>query len=228
MKKQVAVALCLTWVAVCCLAGPAEAVRFRYENLGTLGGSQSYTGFSNKEAGINDAGQVVGFSFTAGGEKHAFVKSPGQAMVDLNLVLPSATNESRARSINNSGVVAGFFSDNSTGDHASVWVPSGGVYLWTSLGGDNSQALGLNDAGDVAGLGYVGLYCHAYVRPKGGSGVDLGIPSGYIESRATGINSSQTIVGYLTDSGGITTACFLDALRGRLDRSGALVRRGQQ
>jgi probable HAF family extracellular repeat protein len=208
MKRQ-AIMVCLgAWVAVLCLAGPSEAIKFRYENLGTLGGIGAYTGFSNKEAGINNAGQVVGFSFAAGGEKHAFVKSPGQAMVDLNLVLPAGTNESRARGINNSGNVAGFFSNNITGHHASVWVPSGAQYLWVSLGDNDSQCLGLNDADDVVGLGYVGQYRHAYVVPKGEAGVDLGVPSGYLESRATGINSAKNIVGYLSDSGGITTACF--------------------
>lgn len=211
MKKQVALVVGLAWITLCCLAGPSEAVRFRYENLGTLGGNGAYPGFSNKEAGINDAGQVVGFSFAAGGEKHAFVKSPGQAMVDLNLVLPPGTNESRARGINNSGNVAGFFHDDSTGDHASVWVPSAGGYLWASLGGDNSQCLGINATDDVVGLGYVGLYSHAYVKPKGENGVDLGIPSGYLESRATGINGAKTIVGYLTGATGYTACVWYPA-----------------
>lgn len=207
MKKQVAVALCLAWAAVCCLAESSEAIKFKYENLGTLGGSQAYPGFDVKEFGINNLGQVVGFSFNSGGEKHAFVRSPGQAMMDLNLILPPGTNESRARGINNAGIVAGFFHDIATGDHASAWAPLGNGYLWQTLGGDNSQACGLNDAGDVAGLGYVGSYSHAYVKPNGADGVDLGVPAGYVESRATGINSAKTIVGYLTDTEGITTAC---------------------
>ena len=149
MKKHVVMALGLAWVAVFCLAESSQAVRFRYENLGTLGGNQNYTGFSFKEAGINNAGQVVGHVFTEAGVKHAFVKSPGQDMVDLGLIIPGS-GESRARCINNSGVIGGFF--NITGDNACVWVPSGGEYLWTSLGGDNSQVFGINDT-TVVGLG---------------------------------------------------------------------------
>ena len=47
-------------------------------DIGTLGGSYSYAG------GINDSGQVVGNSFTAGGVDHAFITGPnGMGMRDL-------------------------------------------------------------------------------------------------------------------------------------------------
>ena len=68
MKKHVVMALGLAWVAVFCLAGSSEAVKFRYENLGTLGGNQTYTNFDFKEAGINNAGQVAGISLPTPGE----------------------------------------------------------------------------------------------------------------------------------------------------------------
>jgi len=48
-------------------------------NLDTLGGAESWA------AGINDSGQVVGSSETAGGKQHAFIAGPnGEGMVDLN------------------------------------------------------------------------------------------------------------------------------------------------
>ena len=47
-------------------------------DLGTLGGSNSHA------FGINDAGQVVGFSYTAAGSQHAFITGPnGVGMTDL-------------------------------------------------------------------------------------------------------------------------------------------------
>ena len=48
-------------------------------DLDTLGGAESWA------AGINDSGQVVGSSETAGGKQHAFIAGPnGEGMVDLN------------------------------------------------------------------------------------------------------------------------------------------------
>ena len=207
MKKHVVMALGLAWVAVFCLAGSSEAVKFRYEDLGTLGGNQNYTGFAVKEAGINHAGQVVGHAFTAGGVKHAFVKSPGQAIVDLGLIIPGS-DESRARCINRSGIIGGFYSNSSTGEHAVEWSQFMGMYQWAGLGGDNSEVCGINDAGTLVGLEYIGDFSHAYVKPQGGAGQDLGIPPGYIQSQATGINNANIIVGNLSDDGGILTACF--------------------
>ena len=47
-------------------------------DLGTLGGDSG-------AAGINDAGQVVGYFGTTGGDHHAFITGPdGSGMMDLN------------------------------------------------------------------------------------------------------------------------------------------------
>ena len=69
--------------------------------LGTLGG------FGNIAYGINDAGQVVGYSYTAGVE-HAFITGPnGVGMTDLNSLvsLPGGVLTD-ATEINNLGQVA--------------------------------------------------------------------------------------------------------------------------
>ena len=42
MKQRIGLGLLLTWVAVCCLVGSSEAAKFKYENLGTLGGTNNY------------------------------------------------------------------------------------------------------------------------------------------------------------------------------------------
>ena len=204
MKKQVGVALCLAWAAVCCLAGSSQAIKFKYEKLGTLGGNQNYTGFTYKDAGINDAGQVVGYSYTAAGQKHAFVKFPGKAMQDLGLI--PGSNESRAPGINNSGVIGGYFHD-STGNHACRWVPSGGQYQLQSLGGTKSMVLGINDDGYVVGAANTATGQHAQVKPPGGTAQDLGTMPGHVASMATGINNSRSIVG-LSYDGSKDTACI--------------------
>ena len=203
MKRQVGLALCLAWVAVFLLAGPSEAVRYRYENLGTLGGNQNYTSFDGKEIGINDLGQVVGMSYTASGALHAFLKSPGQAMQALPL--PSGATEAHATCINHSGLIGGFSSDGFLWN-ACKWVP-GPIYQCNLLGLLNSKAFGINDGGYLAGLSSPTGYNHAYAVSPGGSAQDLGTLPGHVSSEARAINSANTIVGVSYDGSNVPTAC---------------------
>ena len=73
-------------------------------DLGTLGGSDSAA------TGINDAGQVVGYSNTATGDYHAFITGPnGVGMTDLSSLavnLPDGiTFVGGAKAINNHGQI---------------------------------------------------------------------------------------------------------------------------
>jgi probable HAF family extracellular repeat protein len=78
-------------------------------DLGTLGGN------SSSASGINDRGQIVGFSTTASGDFHAFLYENG-VMTDLG-TLPGS-NFSVANGINNRGDVVG-----ASGGHAVLWIP---------------------------------------------------------------------------------------------------------
>ncbi|SFH44412.1 PEP-CTERM protein-sorting domain-containing protein [Nitrosospira sp. Nsp14] len=65
-------------------------------------------GGDNSVSGINDAGQVVGDSRTAGGIFHAFITGPnGTGMMDLNSLvdLPGGVVLTSASAINNAGQV---------------------------------------------------------------------------------------------------------------------------
>jgi probable HAF family extracellular repeat protein len=80
-------------------------------DLGTLGGT-TYSGGSGiddaEHAGINDAGQVVGYSNTSAGPQHAFITGPnGVGMTDLNsFVSPGSPGLiNNAIGINNHGQI---------------------------------------------------------------------------------------------------------------------------
>lgn len=87
----------LAILLVMCVVTLCAKPKYIITNLGTLGGNRT------DAYGINDAGDVVGFSYTAYGEAHAFRSSNGK-LTDLGTM---GGNYSRAWAINNSGKIVG-------------------------------------------------------------------------------------------------------------------------
>ena len=85
----------------------AARVRYVCTDLGTLGGGNS------RAYGINDAGQVVGQSYTASGEERAFLWQAG-VMTDLGTL---GGDYSEACAINNAGQVVGQSNNGAFGDY---------------------------------------------------------------------------------------------------------------
>ena len=80
---------------------PTLVVRFKLLLSAQNSASSAY--------GINDAGQVVGYSGTAAGTKHAFITGPnGVGMTDLNSLVSQSGGVvlTEATGINNHGQVA--------------------------------------------------------------------------------------------------------------------------
>jgi probable HAF family extracellular repeat protein len=154
--------------------------------LGSLGSEYSVA------TGLNDAGSVVGLSYTSNYKQHAFLWQADGGMQDLT---PNVTSVggATAMAINSSGEVAGYYFPNgSLTTHGFLWTQAGGLQ---DLGSAGTLAFGINDAGKVVGQMTVASgYRHAFSWTKAGGFKDLGTLGGG-ESSATGMNSLGWIVG---------------------------------
>lgn len=169
------------------------AVAYSLTDLGTLGGTYSFA------YGINNSGQVVGYSAAPVGKyfyDHAFLYSGG-AMVDLGL-LRTPFGTATGYAINDAGVVVGT-ADSSAGNQPFRY--TGGMESIGSLGsiGDN-EARGLNKSGQIVGYAATSTgHSHAFLY-SGGQMQDLGTLSGLgnASSSATAINTAGQVVGSST------------------------------
>lgn len=175
-------------------ATTALAVDFEYTvtDLGSLGGpgSEAYA--------INNAGQVVGYAYTAGSyyespQRHAFFYSDGV----MSIMGPSGESDAVAFDINSSGRATGY-----RGSSAFVYqnefleaLPSSAKY--------STYGYAINDSGEVAGC----MDNQAAVF-SGGESLSLGTLGGS-QSAAFAINSSGQVVGYSTLAGDNEAAAFI-------------------
>jgi probable HAF family extracellular repeat protein len=156
--------------------------------LGTLAGLPS--ALAND---INEAGTIVGFAFTNDFlVSRAFIwhsDTGMQALADLG------GDASLAQAINTDGIAVGWSFDPAGVLHAVKWDASGTL---TDLNpsGAISEALGINDKGDIVGWVFPdgGSASHAWLWRHDGTQVDLQTLGG-AGSQAFGINNRLAIVG---------------------------------
>jgi probable HAF family extracellular repeat protein len=135
-------------------------------SLGTLGGPTS-TGRA-----INSRGAVVGWSATAEGRTHAFLKTIDSPIRDLRTLGGSM---SMALGINEDGRVIGSSTLASGDVHAFLWTAGGGMEdLGTLPGGRSSAATGINTAGAIIGWSTVaGGATHAFLWTRAAGMEDI-------------------------------------------------------
>ncbi len=150
---------------------------------------------------INNSGQIFGWSGRSSSSlprsSHIFIWQDG-AMTDLgNLEFPTTVD-----AINDKGQVVGLYQNNSSNNYSAFLWQNGILTDLGNLGGTQSEAYDINEAGAVVGYSSISIEnpydSHAFIW-RNGTMSDLNnfLPpnSGWELNAATGINNNGQIVG---------------------------------
>lgn len=142
-KTRIPTLVLLGALIALCAASDTEAkkLRYHYIDLGTLGGRTSFS------TGINDCGQVVGFSETETGDIRGFLWNRKKMK---NLGSLGEDTFSFAWSINDRGEAVGFTVGPDNLRRAVFW-DRRGIHELETLGGNEGDAMGINDRGEIVG-----------------------------------------------------------------------------
>ena len=173
-------------------------------DLGTLGGKDSYA------YNINDSGLIVGRSQNENGFYRPFITTIAGPQVDLSTIHPLLAGLfSTAARVNKSAQVVGYTAT-AAGDyhglrHRSFLYNNSQIIDLGTLGGAESIATAINDAGQI--VGYISRDSHAtYAAHRGyllvrDTLTDLGSLGGE-NTTPVAINNSGQVVGYAQTSSG--------------------------
>ncbi len=191
------------------------------QDLGTLGGNTSYA------VGINDSGEVVGFSYLADNvTTHAFTWTAAGGMVDLGR--PFGYTSTEGWCINSAGNLAGDAIQAGGRRVPFFWSPTGGFRTLPPNAGDfRNYAFGINDSDKVTGQQYgngsAGGVVHAYYwAADTGTKRDLPtLPNG-LHTVGNDINNRDQITGAasIPNNGGVFHAFLWTKKAGTRDIGG--------
>jgi probable HAF family extracellular repeat protein len=199
----------------CALASQAGAddVRYTITDLGVLDGPSSYA------VAMNDLGQVAGYADICTRYTQAFLYTGSGPLIKLGS-FGGDYSVSCAQAVNNQGMVVGY-SDTSPGggpEHAFVYTQIGGMKDLGTLGGTVSEALDINNSGQIVGFARTADGVpHGFIYSGNGPMIDLGVNKAVLINDAglvVAVNGPAFYLHTYVSSGGTGTWTDIGSLGG--------------
>jgi probable HAF family extracellular repeat protein len=154
---------------------------------------------------INDAGVVVGVTQTNALTGNRGFVATGSTFTELSILAGGDPElSSAAMAIDNSGQVVGMSPASGFVQHAVLWSAQGAIQDLGTLGGSNSLAIDINDAGQVIGSSQIAgdAATHYFLWSATDGMIDLNTLIGVSVTSAVEINAAGQIIGTYVASGG--------------------------
>jgi hypothetical protein len=155
--------------------------------------------------GVNDSNTAVGFFTDAAGATHGYTYNIAAKTFSASIDDPNGVGATTAAAINNSGEIAGFFTNSTTGA-TEGFLDNGGVFTTVDApGATTTQLLGLNNLGIAVGDEIAGGVMHGLIYDSLTHTFQvLDDPNGMGTTTFNGINDHNSIVGFYVDGAGNT------------------------
>ncbi len=162
----------------------------------------------NQLLGVNDANIAVGFYTDANGNNHGYRYNIARHRHRYRSITIRGATSLTAAAINNMGDVAGFFTGSGGVTKAFLMRPGRHATKLAYPHATMTQALGVNDAGEVVGVYQTGngnsakMHGFTWTSRHGFKTVDD--PHGRGATTINGVNDAGDLVGFYTDAAGNT------------------------
>ena len=148
---------------------------------------------------FNADGEATGYDTTISDQhSRGFVRSPDGTVTMFDAPGAGGGNSQGTfpMAVNSDGTIAGYDLDAEGAAHGFLRTADGTMTSFDVAGGSGAVVTGMNDAGAIVGVYFVGTdgHAHGFVRAPDGTITTVDVP-GASETRPVGINSSGQIVG---------------------------------
>lgn len=157
----------------------------------------------NQLIGVNDSDLAVGFYNDIHGDSHGYTYSIPTNTFSPDILFPGAVSTVTA-AINNSGEIAGFFTDSMGVTHG--FIDNSGMFSLPldPKGATETQLLGLNDNGIADGFAVIGGVQHGILFNSLTDAFTILDPPGSTSTTLNGLNDAGEVVGFYVDANGNT------------------------